>query len=155
MISNTSLNPTEGNQVTVYITKGETVSISKRKTASPNYFKAGNGTMNKDKIQSIDLLRELAMASKAGQFILLAIKDGITYENNYSPVVTINRKTLTATQQQYLTTGFKELSAKDLVRRISNGKYMINPNALIPLDYEEALQIWDSVAKRNGKITEE
>ena len=107
--------------------------------------------MNKDKIQSIDLLRELAMASKAGQFILLAIKDGITYENNYSPVVTINRKTLTATQQRYLVDGFKELSDKDLVRRISNGKYMINPNALIPLDYEEALQVWQSVVERNGK----
>ena len=106
-------------------------------------------------IVSDELIDAVCTVSKAGQFVILAIQEGITYENNYSPVVTINRKTLTATQQQYLVTGFKELSAKDLVRRISNGKYMINPNALVPLDYEEALQIWNSAAKRNGKIAEE
>lgn len=111
--------------------------------------------MNKDKIQSIDLIDALIASSKAAQFVIQAIKNGITYANDYSPVVIINRKELTKTQQRYLVDGFKELSAKDLVRRISNGKYMINPNALVPLDYAEALQIWNSAAKRNGKIAEE
>lgn len=102
-----------------------------------------------------ELIDAVCTVSKAGQFLILAIKDGITFENGYSPVVSNSKKDLTKTQQCYLVDGFKELSAKDLVRRISNGKYMINPNALVPLDYAEALQIWNSAAKRNGKTAEE
>lgn len=118
---------------------------------SPNYNRVGNGTMNKHKIQSIDLLTELANSTKAGQFLLLTIKNGITYGNDFNPVVRISKKLLTSTEQQYLIIGYKELLAKDLVRRVKNGYYMINPNALIPPDYASAIKVWESCAERNGK----
>lgn len=113
----------------------------------------GNGTMNKHKIYGIDLLKELTNSTKAEQFILLAIKDGISYENRYSPIVKVVGST--KYEQNMITEGYKSLVARELVVRIKKAHYMINPNALIPLDYEEALQVWNSVAKRNGKITEE
>ena len=108
----------------------------------PNYRRVGNGTMNKYGMQSIDLLEEVMNMSKAAQFVIKKIKDGISYETNYNPVVRLSRKTFTKSEQNYLDKGFKELQEKDLVRRIKQGHYMINPNALIPIKYEEALEIW-------------
>lgn len=113
----------------------------------PNYYRIGNGTMNKHKIQSIDLVEEVMNMSKPAQFLLKLIKDKINWENGYNPVVKIVYKSLTKTEQTYMDKGFKELKEKDLVRRIKQGHYMINPNALIPLDYPEALKIWDSAMK--------
>lgn len=114
----------------------------------PNYFMVGNGTMNRHKIFGIDLLKELANSSKAGQWLLLKIKDGINYDNDYNPVVNIVSKELTSTEVQYLKRGYAELVAKDLVRRIKQGHYMINPNALIPPNYDEAIKVWDEAGKK-------
>ena len=129
--------------VTIALSSDEEVSVVKKAVKSPNYYRVGNGTMNRSKIKSIDLLREIAEASSPAQFVLLTIKDGITYENGYSPVVQIKSSTLTSTQQQYLKRGYKELHERDLVRRVKRGYYMINPNALIPVNYEAALAQWE------------
>ena len=131
--------------VTVQVAIGEEVSISKQSKTSPNFFRVGNGTMNKDKIESIDLLRELANSSKPAQFLLLAIKDGITWDNNYEPVVKVTGKT--STEVQYIKAGYKELLERNLVRRIKRSYYMINPNALIPREYDKAKKIWDEAGK--------
>lgn len=131
--------------VTVYIDPTETVSIEKKtKVSKPNYFMIGNGTMNKNKIYGIDLLREMSMSSKAGQALILWIKDGIVFENGYSHIVKIVASTLTKYEQKLLVEGYKELRARDLVRRTKKSHYMINPNALIPLDYEQAMIDWNN-----------
>lgn len=128
-----------------YLVKGKTT----KKTKEPNYFRVGNGTMNRHKIFGIDLLDAGMDATKAGQWLIRKIKVGITYENDYSPVVKISRKELTKSEQNYLDKGYAELSAKDLVRRIKQGHYMINPNALIPPNYDEAIKIWDEAGKKS------
>lgn len=46
----------------------------------PDYIMVGDGTVNKDGLQSIDLLREMAKASKAEQYLLLAIINGVSYK---------------------------------------------------------------------------
>lgn len=107
----------------------------------------GNGTMNKHHIYGIDLLRELANSTKAEQFILLAIKDGINFDNDYSPIVKVVGNT--STEKQYLKNGYASLLARNLVVRVKKSHYMINPNALIPLDYEEALKIWEEAVRKN------
>jgi hypothetical protein len=114
--------------------------------ASPNYFKVGNGTMNKHKIQSINLLEEAMNASKAGQWLLKQITAGIGHLNDYSPVVEV--KAVTAVDKVYLKKGFSELSDRDLVRRVKRGYYMINPNALIPTDYDLGLEIWENAKQK-------
>lgn len=138
--------------VVVYIDADESVNVVKNveKVKKPNYFMIGNGTMNKHKIYGIDLLRELANSSKAAQFLLLMIKDGINYENGYNPVVKIVGET--KYQQNQITEGYKELVAKDLVRRIKKSHYMINPFALIPpVDYEEAVKTWEQAGSKIKK----
>ena len=132
--------------VTVFITADETIAIENKRKAEvrPNFIMVGSGTVNKHKLYGIDLLREVAEATKAGQFLLLAIKDGVTYENDYSPVVKVTGDT--KYQQNLITAGYKELLEKDIVRRVKKAHYMINPNALIPKDYNAAMKIWNSIS---------
>ena len=70
--------------VLMYISPGEQVTVEEKqkRATKPNYFMIGNGTMNKHRIYGIDLLRELANSTKAEQFLILAIKDGICYDND-------------------------------------------------------------------------
>ena len=133
------------NSTVIILNDNEYLVKHKKVTKRPNYFMVGNGTMSKQRIFGIDLLRELANSSKAAQWLILKIKDGIAYENNYNPVVKVSSKVLTSTEQQYLAKGYKELKEKNIVKRIKNGHYMINPNALIPPDYSSAIEIWESV----------
>ncbi len=117
--------------------------VKVKKVVEPNYFRIGNGTMNKNGIQSIDLVRELVNMSKPAQTVLLWIKDGMvwnSYENRIEFVVRI--KPETDAQKQMLKKGLKELFAKDLVRRVSMGRYMINPNAIIT-NYEAQMLEWN------------
>lgn len=133
--------------IVVYINPGEQVAVQEvqKRTSKPNYFMIGNGTMNKHKIYGIDLLRELANSTKAEQFLLLSIKDGITFENGYSPIVKVtgNNKY----EQNMITESYKSLLARELVVRVKKAHYMINPNALIPLDYENSILIWEESLK--------
>jgi hypothetical protein len=123
--------------------------LVKKKIAnrSPNYFRIGNGTMNKHKIESINLLEEAMNATKPAQWLLKSIIKGIEYGNDYNPVVEV--KAVTEVDKVYLKKGYAELSSKDLVRRIKRGHYMINPNALIPNDYEAGLIIWAASSNKN------
>ena len=135
--------------VLMYISPGEQVTVEEKqkRATKPNYFMIGNGTMNKHKIYGIDLLKELANSTKAEQFLLLAIKDGICYGNDYSPIVKVIPET--ETQRQYIKLGYKSLLARELVIRVKKSHYMINPNALIPIDYEGSLRIWEEAVNKH------
>ena len=148
MIPEETLN-TDKIPVIMYISPGEQVTVEEKqkRATKPNYFMIGNGTMNKHKIYGIDLLRELASSTKAEQFLLLAIKDGICYGNDYSPIVKVIPET--ETQRQYIKLGYKSLLARELVIRIKKSHYMINPNALIPIDYEGSLRIWEEAVNKH------
>ena len=148
MIPEETLN-TDKIPVLMYISPGEQVMVEEKqkRATKPNYFMIGNGTMNKHKIYGIDLLKELANSTKAEQFLLLAIKDGICYGNAYSPIVKVIPET--ETQRQYIKLGYKSLLARELVIRIKKSHYMINPNALIPIDYEGSLRIWEEAINKH------
>ncbi len=148
MIPEETLN-TDKIPVIMYISPGEQVMVEEKqkRATKPNYFMIGNGTMNKHRIYGIDLLRELASSTKAEQFLLLAIKDGICYGNDYSPIVKVIPET--ETQRQYIKLGYKSLLARELVIRIKKSHYMINPNALIPIDYEGSLRIWEEAVNKH------
>ena len=133
--------------VTVYIEPGlETVSVTsdkKVKQIRPNFMMVGNGTMSNKGVGSIDFLEEIVNSTKAEQFLLMGIKNGINYENSYKPVVRVIG--VTSTEKQYLKSGYKSLLDRNLVRRVKKSYYIINPNALIPIDYEGALDLWNSI----------
>jgi hypothetical protein len=124
-----------------------------KRSTQPNYYMVGNGTVNKYKIESIDLIKEITKMTKAEQFLILAIKDGITYATDYNPVVKVSGST--KHQKNQIIDGYRKLSEKNLVRRIKNGWYMINPNALIPTDYPSALKIWKDAEERNTRKSKE
>lgn len=105
------------------------------------YYLDINGYMCPYDNCTIDFIREVAFASKAAQFLLLSIKDGIGYGNDYHHVVKVQGTT--KHEKNMISAGYKELVARDLVRRVKRGHYMINPNALIPIDYEQALKDWE------------
>ena len=142
------MNESNNNTRTVVVQVGidEQVSVSKKTKAGPNYYRVGNGTMNKDKIKSMDLLQEIADATKSGQYLILAIKNGITYDTDYNPVVKVVGKS--KYEQDMISAGYKELLARDLVVRVKRSYYMLNPNALIPLDYTAAIKVWDEAKAR-------
>ena len=147
MIPEETLNTDKRMSVAILFDSEEVSIQRKQKLATkPNYFMIGNGTMNKHKIYGIDLLRELANSTKAEQFLLLAIKDGICYGNDYNPVVKVIGET--KYQQNMITEGYKSLAARELVIRVKKSHYMINPNALIPIDYEGALRIWEEAVRK-------
>ena len=115
------------------------------KVKSPNYFKIGNGTMNRHKIQSIDLLQEMDNMTSSGRKFLLMIKDGMVFNTETASVVFVVKVTReTNYLKKVIKDGYKELSAKDLVRRVKRGYYMINPNA-ITTDYKAQLIEWNKI----------
>lgn len=119
---------------------------SKPRIPKPNFIMVGNGTTNRHGIRSIDLLSEMVHMSKPALFVLLHIRGEIHWENKTGEVK-IPMNQLTNAQKQQFKRGYKELLAKDLVRRTKRSHYMINPNALIPADYTEGLVLWDSLER--------
>lgn len=113
----------------------------KVKRSIPNFYMIGNGKMNKHRIQAIDLLNEVMTLSKAGQYTFRMIKDMLVYDNEDGEVC-VDLSGLTPTYATLFKKGFKELNLRDLVRRTKRSHYMINPNALIPADYDKAMELW-------------
>ena len=141
---------TQTRQVLITLDINETVEIKSAtsKRVVPNYYRVGNGTMNKYQVKSIDLIDVVIASSKAGQFLIQKIKAGMNWDNSYHFVTKINSSLLTSTEKQYLAIGYKELEAIDIVRRVKRGHYMLNPNALISIQYDEAIALWNSIPKR-------
>jgi len=123
----------------------ELLTRKRKRVKEPNYFRIGNGTVNKHNIRSIDLIVEIVKCSKPAQTVVMWIKDGMTwnpYDERIDFVVKVQPDT--SAGKKVLAKGFKELSEKDLVRRVKRSHFMINPNALIT-DYEAQRAQWDQL----------
>jgi hypothetical protein len=118
--------------------------VDAKKQHKPNFYMIGNGTMNRYNIQSIDLLEEIVTLSKPAIIVLNRIKNAIRYDNQTGEVK-LPMSELTSSEQRQFEAGYKELSTRNLAKRTKRSHYMINPHALIPLDYDAALELWDAV----------
>lgn len=134
--------------VTLAIPDGKMLDIIDKRpqVRRPNFYMMGNNTMNRDGIQSVDLIMEAATLSRPAIVTLSWIRQAIVWDNR-DGVVKFSMSDLTDAQEQQFKKGFKELNDRNLVRRVKRSHYMINPNALIPIDYEAALQIWNSIGE--------
>lgn len=145
-IPNNSLSSSEGTTVLTYIGKGDKLHIHTTKVDKrPNHYQTGRNEMNKHGLKGIDLMDELVASTKAEQFLLIAIKNGIGYSNEYHYVVRLRPSEYTVYQQKLLLEGYQGLFKRNLVRRVKRGHYMINPNALIPMEYKEAVEFWNTL----------
>lgn len=130
----------------VSLNENETLVKKKMRILQPNYYKIGNGTMNKDGIQAIDLIDVLMDCSRPAQWVFRQLKAQIKwdpYENRISYVAIIQRKTLSKADEKKFDRGISELIGLDLVRRLKPGHYIINPNALVPDSYETWIRVWN------------
>jgi hypothetical protein len=144
---------------TLEVHKDYDINISQRKRYDnkPSYAMVGDGRMDKSfsKPKGIDLIEEALNMSAPEKFCFRAIKDSIKwdrFDNRLIYQVPIRTSEFTATDKTQFQTGFKLLSAKDLVRRISRGVYMINPTALIPTDFEREFSIWSNAKPQTNTI---
>jgi hypothetical protein len=115
--------------------------VIKRKV-QPNYYRIGNGTMNKHKIQSIDLLDKVMAMTKAEQLVITTIKNTYDWDNQNNEVFLQLSRILSESNCTVFRKGYKLLKDKNLVRRTKTNHYMINPNAYIPQNYNRAQILW-------------
>lgn len=105
--------------------------------------------------KSIDLLEAVRDMNALEKVCFFTIKNSIKwdrFDNKYIYQVNVDMSQLSKSQQSKFRAGYALLSAKDLVRRISRGVYMINPTALIPTDFEREFAIWSN-AKPQQSLT--
>jgi len=119
----------------------ELVKKINRKTV-PHFKMIGDGMATSKTVKSIDFLREIINATKAEQFVIITIKDLLTHKTVDGEVF-IKLSDFTQTQQRVFLKGFKLLEKKNLAKRTKQSHYMINPNAIIPINYEEAIEKWN------------
>lgn len=132
--------------ISLHLAKDEVLNTSiTKKPKSPSFYRIGKGTTNMKGITSIDLLTEMANMTKVESTALLTIRDNITWDNPDGEVYITFTSAEKQKQKKFLE-GFKLLEAKDLVRRTKRSHYMINPKALIPLDYEKAIKLWETLS---------
>jgi len=125
----------------------ELIQYTKKKSNTrPNFYMVGNGTMNKHKIQSINFIEKVMEMTKAEQLVIRTIMDKISYDNEDGEVYISLSKEFNATNSNVFRKGFKLLKEKDLVKRTKLSHYMINPNALLPINYSKAIQRWNMLS---------
>ena len=144
------MSDTNVTQRVLSIPEGKTLTLTDAKVRpkQPNYYRVGNGTMNKHNIQAIDFIDAVMDMTKPEQFLIKEIKQGFYYDRDlegFTYITKIDSRLLTSTQKQYIVLGYKLLHNKGLVKRVKRGYYMINPNALVPSNYETAKQDWDNI----------
>ena len=123
----------------------ELVKRKKHTTAIPNYYRVGNGTMNKHGIQSINLVKEVTQLTKPAQYLINWIMDGMVFDPTLNSIAFVVRVVPdTPADKQVVKKAYPELFKKDLVRRVKRGYYMINPNAIIT-DRNAQLSVWNSL----------
>lgn len=135
----------------VVLKKDEVLTTKKISNAQPNFYKVGNGTVNKHGIKSIDLLDVLMDCSRPAQSVFRKLKQQLVwdpYEGEIRYIAVMRRKDMIKSEEKQFDRGVKELIDLDIVRRLKPSHYMINPNALIPPNYEKWCKVWD---KAGGK----
>ena len=136
--------------VNLTIPEGKTIALvdERAKSKIPNYYMIGNGTMNKHQIQSINLVKASNNCSAPARQVIDWIMDGMVYVHTDNAVRFVVELNDTLHDMRTVKRGFKELSEKDLVRRVKRGHYMLNPNAIIT-NYDRQIAVWNECARKN------
>lgn len=125
------------------------VKQKRKKAIRPNFLMIGNGTMNRHKIKAIDFIRTMTEMTKPELKVISWITNATSYDNMLGEVY-IPMKKYTPQEERQFQKGYKLLVKKDIVRRTKRSHYMINPNAVIPNNYEESKLLWDSLIDKDS-----
>ena len=142
MITNSSITQ-------INLNKDEELKVVKKKTElKPHFTMIGSGRMSNN-MGSVDLLVEMSKMNVSESYAFLSLRDSITWNNEareYNYIIQHSQVSMTKYQKKLFQVGIPMLLAKDLVRRVRRGQYIIHPSAIIPSNYTESLNIWNSTA---------
>ena len=163
IIAESTPNPLEDRSINVHVGKDEEVVIGKRKKENkPSFMMVGNGRKNHSLDKGTDIMdfiklmthmtpQELFVIDQMKDhllevdFVKPPAKDGKIYKETYlTNIALVRMSPLTNADQQKFKTGFKRLSAKDIVRRTKRSHYIFNPSFIIPRFYQETLKKWNN-----------
>lgn len=139
-------------KISVEIPKGKHAVVNLvSKEEKPNFYMIGSG-MGKTSIDAIDIFSNLTPQE---WFVILTLKNvsgfihhtkvpgSDKYITKSSCIVSTKNVKFTPTQKNQFSTGFKRLRDKGVVKRLKRQEYMINPDILIPSDYDEEKKLWE------------
>ena len=130
--------------VQVPLKSGEELKIRKVKQSEkkPDFRMIGRNLIKECSMEAVEILVDFTPQEARVFKELFSSIDYITnicIASNYSK---------TNTQKVQFSVGYKRLNEKNVVKRMSKGivsKYMINPDIIIPKDYEYAKKKWDEI----------
>lgn len=135
------------------LAENETAEIVKKSTEKkPGYALIGNGMTTKHGRTSIDLLQEIADMNSNEKLCFFLIRDSFVYDRYDKRIIyqaKVDLSNLSKSQKSKFSNGYTSLYRKDLIRRVSKGVYMVNPNAIIPKHYEVELVTWNNLKEYN------
>ena len=112
------------------------------KITLPPFRLIGRGGKNKGGT-SMNLVQEMSMLSKPASWLFAELEKNLDYSGITARIVSSK---LNESEIKRLRRGYKELRGKDLVRRVKQNTYMINPTLIIPPHYnEEMLAYYNSL----------
>jgi len=142
---NTEIIPT----ITLIPDKDEVIKVTREKKpkSTLTYRKIGDGNMSRYHQQSINLLREMETLSKPAIQFLNTLIDGMRFDYQSGEVIIeVYYKPETNIEKLMVSRGFKELFARDLVRRTRRSHYVVNPYAIVT-NTAKQLVIWGKAKK--------
>jgi len=135
--SNNNIIPQNTENVSLKIGKHQQVVVQDiEKEAKPNFIMVGSGVEINGKVNSMDYTKVLLDMTKDEGFIFKLLIDNREVPNAYKPYslsnyTNINAQIFTATERKRLSLGYIGLRNKNVVIRVSKGRYLINPALVI------------------------
>jgi len=103
------------------------------------YIRVGDGNQ-----PSINLLREMETLSKPAIQFINTLIEGMRFDYQSGEVIIdVFYKPQTKIEKLMVSKGFRELFARDLVRRTRRSHYVVNPYAIVT-NTAKQLVIWDT-----------
>ncbi len=149
--------------------KAYTVTPAKKEN-KPSFMLVGNGRKNNSLDKGTDIMdfiklmthmtpQELFVIEQIKDNLIQVIiekppaKDGKVYKDYYlENIAFVKMSPLSNADIQKFKTGFKRLSAKNIVRRTKRSHYIFNPSFIVPTEYEETLKQWNKAEKKESKV---
>ena len=134
-------------QLTIDSDEEIVVSKKKKRNRTAPYWKIGKlgGSIG---MKTINMLREVANFDSDEKMAFFKLLDSLQWDidkNDFIYQTKIDRSDLSASLKVMLARGLKKLREKGLVRTVKRGVYMINPNGIVPNDYDAELEIWNTL----------
>lgn len=143
MASSATITPQAGKRLIV-IEEDDTTAKDKPKKPRPSYDPIGNGMTTKYFTSYPYEETLLALSKPEAWFFTLLLKAWRT-GNGYSDISHIKFST---TEKVVASNAYKKLKERDLVRKVRNQVYMINPTAKINLSlFDELYEAWQGLGK--------